>query len=160
LVSIDRGKFLEIIDGDFKRFDHSPDGISPRSKLGLEYGVFWNTGDESDEHGHISEDPVNRIQMMDKRQKKVEQILTLVPKNDQAVAYGKSEICIVSWGSPKGPILDAIEMHREEGHDIGFIDIKLLEPFPTEHVISLLKDTSVIVDIEANMSAQLGSLIR
>ena len=77
LVSIDRGKLLEKIDGDYKRFAHSPDGISPRSKLGLENGVFWNTGDESDEHGHISEDPVNRIQMMDKRQKKVEQILTL-----------------------------------------------------------------------------------
>ena len=160
LVSIDRGKLLEKIDGDYKRFAHSPDGISPRSKLGLENGVFWNTGDESDEHGHISEDPVNRIQMMDKRQKKVEQILTLVPKNDQAVAYGKSDICIVSWGSPKGPILDAIEMHRKEGHEIGFIDIKLLEPFPTEHVKSLLKDSSVIVDIEANMTAQLGSLIR
>ena len=109
----------------------------------LENGVFWNTGDESDEHGHISEDPVNRIQMMDKRQKKVEQILTLVPKNDQAVAYGKSDICIVSWGSPKGPILDAIEMHRKEGHEIGFIDIKLLEPFPTEHIKSLQKNFPV-----------------
>jgi len=65
LVSIDRGKLLEKTDGDYKRFAHSPDGISPRSKLGLENGVFWNTGDESDEHGHISEDPVNRIQMMD-----------------------------------------------------------------------------------------------
>jgi len=160
LVSIDRGKLLEKIDGDYKRFAHSPDGISPRSKLGLENGVFWNTGDESDEHGHISEDPVNRIQMMDKRQKKVEQILTLVPKNDQVVAYGKSDICIVSWGSSKGPILDAIEMHRNEGNEIGFIDIKLLEPFPTEYIKLLLKDSSVIVDIEANMTAQLGSLIR
>ena len=160
LISIDRGKLLEKADGDYKRFAHSPDGISPRSKLGLENGVFWNTGDESDESGHISEDPVNRIQMMDKRQTKVEQILSLIPKNDQAVAYGKLDICIVSWGSPKGPILDAIEMHRKEGHEIGFIDIKLLEPFPTEHVKSLLKDSSVIVDIEANMTAQLGSLIR
>jgi len=160
LISIDRGKLLEKADGDYKRFAHSPDGISPRSKLGLEDGIFWNTGDESDEYGHISEDPVNRIQMMDKRQTKVEQILSLIPKNDQAVAYGKLDICIVSWGSPKGPILDAIEMHRNEGNEIGFIDIKLLEPFPTEYVKSLLKDSSVIVDIEANMTAQLGSLIR
>jgi 2-oxoglutarate ferredoxin oxidoreductase subunit alpha len=51
-------------------------------------------------------------------------------------------------------------MHRNEGNEIGFIDIKLLEPFPTEYVKSLLKDSSVIVDIEANMTAQLGSLIR
>ena len=160
LISIDRGKLLEKIDGDYKRFAHSPDGISPRSKLGLENGVFWNTGDESDEYGHISEDPVNRIQMMDKRQTKVEQILSLIPKDDQAVAYGKLDICIVSWGSPKGPILDAIEMHRNEGHEIGFIDIKLLHPFPTNYIKSMLKDSSIIIDIEANMTGQLASLIR
>ena len=160
LISIDRGKLLEKIDGDYKRFAHSPDGISPRSKLGLENGVFWNTGDESDEYGHISEDPVNRIQMMDKRQTKVEQMLSLIPKDDQAVAYGKLDICIVSWGSPKGPILDAIEMQRNEGHEIGFIDIKLLHPFPTNYIKSMLKDSSVIIDIEANMTGQLASLIR
>ena len=160
LVSIDRGKLLEKIDGDYKRFAHSPDGISPRSKLGLENGVFWNTGDESDEYGHLSEDPVNRIQMMDKRQTKVEQILSLIPKEDQAVAYGKLDICIVSWGSPKGPILDAIEMHRNEGREIGFIDIKLLHPFPTNYIKSLLKDSSIVIDIEANMTGQLASLIR
>jgi len=160
LISIDRGKLLEKIDGDYKRFAHSPDGVSPRSKLGLENGVFWNTGDESDEYGHISEDPVNRIQMMDKRQTKVEQVLSLIPKEDQAVAYGKLDICIVSWGSPKGPILDAIEMHRNEGHEIGFIDIKLLHPFPTNYIKSLLKDSSIVIDIEANMTGQLASLIR
>ena len=160
LVSIDRGKLLEKIDGNYKRFTLSPDGISPRSKLGLEDGIFWNTGDESDEYGHISEDPVNRIQMMDKRQTKVEQILSLIPKDDQAVAYGKLDVCIVSWGSPKGPILDAIEMHRNEGHEIGFIDIKLLHPFPTNYVKSLLKDSSIVIDIEANMTGQLASLIR
>jgi len=160
LVSINRGKLLEKINGNYKRFAHSPDGVSPRSKLGLENGVFWNTGDESDEYGHISEDPVNRVQMMDKRQAKIEQALTLIPKDDQAVAYGKSNICIVSWGSPKGPILDAIEMHKSQGQEISFVDIKLLHPFPTNHIKSLLKDSSIVIDIEANMTGQLGSLIR
>ena len=160
LISIDRGKLLEKIDGDYKRFALSPDGISPRSKLGLENGVFWNTGDESDEYGHISEDPVNRIQMMDKRQTKIEQILSLIPKEDQAVAYGKLDICIISWGSPKGPILDAIEMHKKDGHEIGFIDIKLLHPFPTDYIKSMLKGSSIVIDIEANMTGQLASLIK
>ena len=160
LISIDRGKLLEKIDGDYKRFAISKDGISPRSKLGLENGVFWNTGDESDEYGHISEDPVNRIQMMDKRQIKVEQILSLIPKEDQAIAYGKLDICIVSWGSPKGPILDAIEMHKKDGHEIGFIDIKLLHPFPADYIKSMLKDSSIVINVEANMTGQLASLIR
>ena len=67
-VNIDRGKLLDKIEEKpYKRFKLTPDGISPRSKLGLEDGIFWNTGDESDEFGHISEDPQVRIQMMDKR---------------------------------------------------------------------------------------------
>ena len=160
LIPIDRGKLLEKIDGDYKRFALSEDGISPRSKLGLENGIFWNTGDESDEYGHISEDPVTRIQMMDKRQTKVEQVISLIPKEDQAVVYGKLDICIVSWGSPKGPILDAIEMHKQDGYEIGFIDIKLLHPFPTDYIKSLLRDSSIVIDIEANMTGQLASLIK
>ena len=160
LISIDRGKLLEKADDDYKRFEHSPDGISPRSKLGLENGVFWNTGDESDEYGHISEDPVNRIKMMDKRKKKFEEILNNIPKEDQAILYGKSDVCIISWGSPKGPILDAIEMLKNAGHDVAFIDIKLLHPFPTDHVKSLLNNSSIIVDVEANQNGQLASLLR
>ena len=160
LVTIDRGKLLEKVDGDYKRFAHSSDGISPRSRLGLENGVFWNTGDESDEHGHISEDPINRIEMMDKRKMKLQQMLDNIPKEDQAVPYGKSDVCIVSWGSPKGPILDAIDMLKNDGHEVAFVDIKLLHPFPTEYVKSLLNDSSIIVDIEANQNGQLGSLLR
>src|SRR3970282_1620672 len=66
LITIDRGKLLEKIEGDdYKRFASTEDGISPRSRLGLENGIFWNTGDESDERGHISEYPVNRGEKMD-----------------------------------------------------------------------------------------------
>ena len=66
-ITINRGKLLEKIDGEYKRFALTDDGISPRSRIGLDNGIFWNTGDESDEHGHISEDPQIRIKMMDKR---------------------------------------------------------------------------------------------
>ena len=39
---------------------------------------------------------------------------------------------IISWGSTKGPILDALEMLKKEGINIGFVQIKLLHPFPTD----------------------------
>jgi len=160
LITIDRGKLLGKIDNDaYKRFALTEDGISPRSKLGLENGIFWNTGDESDENGHISEDPVNRVQKMNKRASKLDLVLKTILKEDQAVSYGVSEFCIVSWGSNKGPILDALEMLKKEGINIGFIQIKLLQPFPTDHVKSLLKDAKTIIDIEANQSAQLASLL-
>jgi len=159
-ITIERGKLLEKIDTqDYKRFAPSPDGLSPRSRLGLENGIFWNTGDESDEYGHISEDPGNRINMMDKRASKLELALKTIPKEDQATNFGVSEFCVVSWGSTKGPILDAIEMLKKDGLSVGFVQIKLLQPFPTDYLKSLLKGTKTIIDIEANQSGQLGSLL-
>ncbi len=160
-ISIDRGKLLDKIEKKpYKRFEQTPDGISPRSKLGLEDGIFWNTGDESDEYGHISEDPQGRIQMMDKRLSRFDLILDQIPKEDQVMSYGKGDHCIISWGSAKGPILDAIKMLKKENINIGFIELKLLHPFPTDYVKSLLGDTKTIIDIEANYTGQLGTLFK
>jgi 2-oxoglutarate ferredoxin oxidoreductase subunit alpha len=159
-ITIERGKLLEKIDTQgYVRFAPSQDGLSPRSRLGLENGIFWNTGDESDEYGHISEDPENRLHKMDKRASKLELALKTIPKEDQAKNYGVSEYCVVSWGSTKGPVLDAIEMLKKEGLEVGYIQIKLLQPFPTDYIKSLLRETKTIIDIEANQSAQLGSLL-
>ena len=159
-ITINRGKLLDRIEGEYKRFALVPDGISPRSKLGLENGIFWNTGDESDEYGHISEDPELRIKMMDKRFSKLDYALDTIPKEDQAVSFGVFDHCIVSWGSAKGPILDAIDMLKKENINIGFIQIKLLHPFPAEYVKSLLKNVKTIIDVEANQTGQLGILLK
>ena len=160
-VTIDRGKLLDKIkQKPYKRFEQTSDGISPRSKLGLEDGIFWNTGDESDEYGHISEDPYLRIQMMDKRLSRFDLILNQIPKEDQVVSFGTADHCIISWGSAKGPIIDAIDMLKKENINVGFIQIKLLHPFPTEYVKSLLKDVKTIIDVEANHTGQLGTLFK
>jgi 2-oxoglutarate ferredoxin oxidoreductase subunit alpha len=160
-AKIERGKLLEKIEADdYQRFAHTDDGISPRSKLGLENGIFWNTGDESDTYGHISEDPVNRVQMMDKRLERFTQILENIPKDEQVLSHSTGELTVISWGSTKGPIIDAIEMLKNEGINIGFIQLKLLHPFPKETLESLLKDCKTLIDIESNQTAQLGSLIK
>lgn len=159
-ITINRGKLLDKIEGDYKRFEFVPDGISPRSKLGLENGIFWNTGDESDERGHISEDPEIRIKMMDKRYSKLDHMLKTIPGEEQVVSYGTFDYCVVSWGSTKGPILDAIDLLKKENINVGFIQIKLLHPFPTEYVKSLLKNVKTVIDIEANQTGQLGLLLK
>ena len=158
-ISIDRGKLLDKIDNpNYKRFELTSDGISPRSKLGLENGIFWNTGDESDEHGHITEDSQMRIKMMDKRLSRLDRILKTIPDDDQAVSYGVADYTVISWGSAKGPVLDAIEMLKKENIDVGFVQIKLLNPFPADYLRFLLKDAKTIIDVEANQTGQLGKL--
>ena len=160
-VTIDRGKLLDKIEGnDYRRFASTDDGISPRSKLGLENGIFWNTGDESDEYGHISEDPFERVKMMDKRMSRFGLIIKKIPKEDQIVTFGVHDFTIISWGSTKGPILDALDMLKNENINVGFVQFKLLHPFPTEYAKSLLKDTKTIIDIEANYTGQLGQIFK
>lgn len=161
-IKINRGKLLEKLEpnSEYKRFAFTDDNISPRSKLGLENGIFWSTGDESDESGHITEDPELRIKMMDKRQSKLSYILKTIPDEDQAVSYGLAETCVISWGSPKGPILDAIDMLKGENITIGFIQLKLLHPFPKDYLGFLLKDVKTIIDVEANHVGQLGEILK
>jgi 2-oxoglutarate ferredoxin oxidoreductase subunit alpha len=159
-ISIDRGKLLDKVEGEYKRFAFTDDGISPRSKLGMDNGVFWNTGDESDEYGHITEDPQIRIKMMDKRMSRLDLALKSIPLDQQAVSFEVHDYTIISWGSTKGPIIDAQAMLKKEGIDIGFVQIKLLHPFPTEYVKSLLKDAKVLIDIEANYSGQFGKIFK
>ncbi len=157
-ISIDRGKLLEKVNDGYSRFEFTDDGISPRSRLGIDNGIFWNTGDESDETGHISEDPVLRVKMMDKRMSRLDLILKKIPDSEQAVSFGVEDFTIISWGSAKGPIIDALEMLKKEGISIGYVQLKLLHPFPTDYVNFLLKDAKTLIDIEANYSAQLGKL--
>ena len=157
-ISIDRGKLLEKVNDGYRRFEFTDDGISPRSRLGIDNGIFWNTGDESDETGHISEDPVLRVKMMDKRMSRLDLILKKIPDSEQVVSFGVEDYTIISWGSAKGPIIDALEMLKKEGISIGYVQLKLLHPFPTDYVNFLLKDAKTIIDIEANYSGQLGKL--
>ena len=159
-ITINRGKLLDKVEGEYRRFAFTEDGISPRSILGLKNGIFWNTGDESDEFGHITEDPLMRIKMMDKRMSRLDLILKKIPKEEQVVSYGVNDFTIISWGSTKGPILDAIEMLKKEGVNIGFVQIKLLHPFPTDYVKSLISNAKIVIDIESNHSGQLGKIFK
>ena len=159
-ITINRGKLLDKVEGEYERFAFTEDGISPRSRLGLDNGIFWDTGDESDEKGHITEDPVLRVKMMDKRMSRLDLILKEIPEAEKAVSFGVEDYTVITWGSSKGPILDAIEMLKKEGISIGLVQIKLLHPFPGDYVASLLKDAKTIIDVEANHSAQLGKLFK
>jgi 2-oxoglutarate ferredoxin oxidoreductase subunit alpha len=51
-------------------------------------------------------------------------------------------------------------MLKKENINVGFIQIKLLHPFPTDYVKSLLKNAKTIIDIEANQTGQLGLLLK
>ncbi|HEY6668558.1 MAG TPA: 2-oxoacid:ferredoxin oxidoreductase subunit alpha [Candidatus Nitrosopolaris sp.] len=171
-VTIDRGQLLQTIPnstptgegGHYLRFKLDENPVSPRVALGTENGIFWNTGDEHSEEGHISEDPVVRVNMMNKRLGKLDLAMKEISAEDKAVLYGEDDstdgLTLLSWGSTKGAILDALDRLLAEGKKIKFIQIRLMHPFPAVLLEQMLDNTKVLVDIEMNYTSQLGLLLK
>jgi len=165
-VKIERGAFLgeikDAVNGEFKRFEHVPSGISPRPPVGAKGGVYWLTGDEHDELGHITEDPTNRDYMMEKRMGKIQLADKEIPLSERANFFGpeNADITVVSWGSTKGAILDAMDWLREDGISVNFLQLRLINPFPTEYVTKVLSKAKKIVGVEMNYSGQLIGIVR
>jgi 2-oxoglutarate/2-oxoacid ferredoxin oxidoreductase subunit alpha len=166
-VKIDRGLYfkgpiVDAVNGEFRRFEHTPTGISPRPPVGTKGGVYWHTGDEHDQLGHISEDPTNRDYMMEKRMRKLDLADSEIPIEDRLNFFGPddAELTIVSWGSTKGAILDAMQWLKEDGINVNFLQVRLVHPFPTAYVAKLLSKAKKIVGIEMNYSGQLIGVVR
>ncbi|MGI0024229.1 MAG: 2-oxoacid:acceptor oxidoreductase subunit alpha, partial [Nitrososphaera sp.] len=166
-LMIDRGSVVTKVTeaekgaaGNYLRFKLSDNPISPRVVLGTKDAIFWNTGDEHTEEGHITEDPELRTKMMDKRMSKLDVALKEIPDEDKAVAYGSGDIAIVSWGSTKGAILDAMEMLQAGGMKLKFVQVRLMNPFPSDLVTSMLHGAKTVIGIEMNYSGQLGGLLK
>jgi len=159
-IEIDRGKFIKKLDNNnipYYRFKITTDGVSPRAPLGL-INIIYN-GEEHNERGDIREAKVIRDRMHEKRMKKLEVADEEIPEEKRVNVYGDSDsdIVILTWGSPKGAILDAIE---ELGINIQVIQIRMFNPFPRKLMKKLLNDKKMIIDIENNYTAQAASIIK
>ena len=166
-LKIDRGKLVPSADGSgadhpYERFDMHDGPVSRRAVIGQHGTLFWNTGDEHDEFGHITEDPALRDMMMEKREAKLELAGTEIPESVKFHYFGPkdADTVIVSWGSTKGAILDALDRLGAEKESVGFLQLRLLNPFPSDVVLAYLAKAKRRVDIEMNFGAQLAGLIR
>lgn len=163
-VKIDRGLIVgeKDLEGKiYKRFEFTESGVSPRAFLGTKNAVQWYSGDEHNEMGNINEEPPVRRNMMDKRLKKLELIDKEVPAQFKFNFFGEkdSENIVVSWGSPKGAIIEAINQLKDEGYKLGFVQVRMLLPFPSAQIKELLTGKHRIVDVEDNATAQLAGVV-
>jgi 2-oxoglutarate ferredoxin oxidoreductase subunit alpha len=85
-----------------------------------------------------------------------------VPIEEKVNFFGdrNAKNLIVSWGSPKGAILEAIRKLTDEGFSLGFMQVRMVHPLPKEHIANMLQGAQKIIDVEMNYSGQLGGIIR
>jgi len=163
-VAIDRGKTLDRAELDalteeYRRFEMSEDGVSPRAIPGHPKGIVTTASDEHDERGHISEEADVRTRMMRKRMRKLE-----VARGEMRppLLYGPegADITLLTWGSTYGTGRHAVDLLNEAGESANMLHFGDVWPVPVGAVGEMLRACRRTVIVEQNYTSQLASLLR
>jgi len=154
-IKIDRGKFIKEKVEDYKRYEFSDDGISTRSIPGVG-NYFLANSDEHDEYGYSSEEIEMRNKMMEKRMQKLITCAQNEMIDPEVCGPEDADITILSWGSNKGSILEALKNFS----NVNYVHVTWMNPFPAEFLKSILSKAKHVVDIECNYSGQLADLVK
>ena len=118
---------------DYKPYDTStPDGVVPRVVPGTPIlsGRYPIAGGlEHDEFGHPTASAKFHQLMTIKRRKKLQALATTLP-TPKVHGPPEGNLLLVGWGSTRGPIQEAVDRARAEGHSISSLHLKHLNPLP------------------------------
>ncbi|HKV90298.1 MAG TPA: 2-oxoacid:acceptor oxidoreductase subunit alpha, partial [Thermoplasmata archaeon] len=152
---------------DYKRYQYTPTGVSPRSLPG-QAGLQWIAGsDEHDEKGHLISDvksglPVwvaERTKMMQKRMGKLAGMAAAIPA-PTLVGPADAGLTFVAWGSTVAAVRDAMTGLAAKGIATNLLPIQTVWPLHADAVDAVLGRAKSTLLVEANYSGQLGRLIR
>lgn len=162
---VERGKLVSDEEAakftDYKRYELTADGISPRTIPGQKGGIHLAGSDEHDERGLYNEEAEFRKNMMDKRFKKLE--TAVVNGEFEAPVIGgpaSASLTILAFGSTKLPIKEAMKWLAKEGVNVNYLQVAYLSPFPAEAVAAIIKKAKKTLVIENNKTGQFEGLIR
>ena len=143
-------------DENYKRYELTENGISPRGIPGYGTGFVAVDSDEHNEEGRITEDHDIRIKMVKKRLKKIEQIKEdIIPPVFTGEKGYKG--LIIAWGSTFNIVAEALEEINDES--LAYLHFKQIYPLdPT--IKSYIKDADFTIVIENNVTGQFSNLIQ
>ena len=164
-VEIDRGELYEDEEWtgeEYKRYRITESGVSPRIVLGTKGATMLANGNEHDEHGFTTIDPVGVVAMAEKRFRKSSGLADEISGLEPVKVFGTSapDVTLVGWGSTKGPALEALRLLEREGIGARFLQIVYMEPFPSEDFMKAMKGPGKSMLLETNITNQLGRLIK
>lgn len=141
---------------DYRRYELTENGISPRGIPGHGKGLVCVDSDEHDHQGHITEDLDLRVKMVDKRLRKLESLKAQIypPELWPNENYRNLVIC---WGSTYHIVREAlVQLGRD---DTSMLHYKQVYPLHPDTADSLNKAARTII-IESNATSQFGKLIK
>ena len=162
-VRLDRGKRLtaeaaqQLIQ--YKAYEFTEDGVSPVAPPGTP--GLWSevTGNEHDEWGHVSVNPVNRVRMMKKRLEKMVKARDELPAS-RVFGPADARVGFVGFGNTAGPIQEALRILETRGVRARYLQARTLYPVPVHEIDPFLKPLDVCYVVEHNYTGQFARLLR
>ncbi len=140
----------------YRRYQLTENGISPRLALGQSEHLVVIDSDEHTEEGHITEDlETVRPAMVEKRLEKLRRLKREMPSPD-AYRTDKARTVLLSWGSTRGAVQEAIDELREKGRAVGSLHFAEVWPLPDLD----LPDGIAYWTVEGNATGQFAQLLR
>ncbi len=144
----------------YLRYKITESGVSPRAIPGQKNCMFIASSYEHDEKGNECETEENRIAMHNKRFRKFDAAAKEIEGiSTKMHGKGTADFTIVSWGSTKGPILEAMKMLEKDGIVVNYLQLLVVSPFP-ERVVEGIMEKSKTIAVENNKTSQLSGLIK
>ena len=162
-IKIDRGLMLSDDElakiMDYKRYKLTENGVSPRAVPSQKGGMHVASSYEHDEEGYEREEEEVRVTMHNKRFKKIE---TLSKEIDDPELYGpeNADVTIISWGSTKGPIKEAMKLLKKDGISVNFLQVIFMSPLPSKKIADVINDANRTILIENNKTGLFGGVIK
>ena len=164
-VEIDRGKLVDESEveqwldekGRFRAHAVTDDGISPRAIPGTVDGAHMSTGLEHDELGRRTEKEGERVEQVDKRNRKVETATEREEWDYREFGDADAETLVISWGSNEGALVEALDLLEERDTDVRVISVPYI--FPRPDLTAEIEDADDVIVVECNANGQFADLI-
>ncbi len=143
---------------DYKRYQLTGSGISPRAIPSWIEDPVYADSDEHTEEGHITEDAGIRTMMVEKRFYKKMAGLSNEIEKPKAFDVEGADCILIGFGSTYGVLKETKESIADK--KIGYIHLPQVWPFPSADMIELLRGAKNIIVVENNAGSQLASLLK
>lgn len=162
-AAIERGEVLTeqllVAVPDYRRYADTASGVSPRALPGTRGGVHLANSDEHDERGFTTEEATERVKMMEKRFRKEAAAIAEI-QEPVVVGDRHADLTLVSWGSTKGSIREAMAVLQQAGHKVNYLQVTHLSPFPVKKVKEVFRQAKKVAIVENNKTGQLAGWLR
>ncbi|MEI2736958.1 MAG: 2-oxoacid:acceptor oxidoreductase subunit alpha [Rhodoblastus sp.] len=137
---------------DFRRYQPTPDHVSPMPAPGAEGRQWVAEGLSHDEFGHPSNAARFHVAGLNKRRDKIEGF----DYGDMwGEVSGEGDTVVIAFGSSVGPVKEAARRLRESGVAIRVVGLRLLAPIPKKQIADAIVGARRVIVVEQNHTGQL-----